>query len=139
MEKEVYTIEEYNERKSQLEIDLVTTSVEVSECNIQVSELETCINFINLFLEHPDKFWINLTGEGKLKLNKVLFPNGLIFENGSYRTPILHPVYKEIEAFITENSNKLTLKRTLSNTLYYIQDFYNALKSIHINYNLNII
>ena len=108
VENEIYTIDEYHERKLAIEANIATSKVELSETNIEVCELETCINYVKMYIENLPKFWIMLSIKDKIKLNCIVFPNGLNYENGAYRTPQLHSIYREIRAISHDESNELT-------------------------------
>jgi site-specific DNA recombinase len=111
LEDGIYQSDEYIERKARLESELLSLEVESSEAMIDAKEMETCINYITKFIEHLPTFWHNLSGKERAKFNQILFPSGLYFENGAYRTPELEPGLQVIVNFSDdqefENSSEL--------------------------------
>lgn len=101
LEDDVYSKEEYIERKSKLEADIINTKIQMTDTNIDQLEFEKCINDSISFLEHLPTFWINLSSINKQKLHKILFGDGIIYDNGVYRTPSINPIFNKIETFDT--------------------------------------
>ena len=94
LEEEIYSLDEYKERKAKLESDLVVEKTVASENNIEEMEMETCINYIIQFLKSLASIWINLSTKKKIELNQLLFPKGLIYRNGAYQTAQMHDAVK---------------------------------------------
>jgi site-specific DNA recombinase len=111
LEESVYSQEEYLERKSKIEAEIINTKIQITNTEIDKSEFEKCINDSITFIEHLPKFWINLSHLNKQKLHKILFGEGIIYDNGTYRTPSLNPIFNEMQTFVEEENSNMTLGR----------------------------
>ncbi len=111
LEDDTYTKEEYHERKLVIEANMVGCKAELSETNMEVAEMETCINYVTKFIEDLPTFWIRLYPKERIKLNNIIFPNGLNYENGAYRTPQTHSIYGEIQSISSAKNDELTSRR----------------------------
>lgn len=56
-------------------------------------DLETAIEYLTHLLWNTSTIWQTSDLQGKQKLQRRLFPNGLIFEKSSFGTPVTHSIY----------------------------------------------
>lgn len=108
LEEGIYTMEEYKQRKAKYNNEILAKQQPLSETKIDIPEFETCMNNARRFIEHLPTFWINLNCQGKIALNNLLFPKGLIWTGKEYRTPAIHPVFKQIEEVVTMSQGNMT-------------------------------
>ena len=56
------------------------------EAKLESYDVEAVLNFAEHVLLNAARLWIELDGEAKQRLQKVLFPQGVTFANGNYKT-----------------------------------------------------
>lgn len=78
---------------SSLDNQIVATTVKLKELVIEDYDAQALINYSAYMLEHLTKIWERSSIAQKATLQKIVFPNGLIRDNQSYRTPELSPLY----------------------------------------------
>lgn len=99
--KGIYTDDEYLAMKDDLETQLTVKKGVVSEKKIDRLEFTTCVQFIKYYFSHMKRVWVDASLEGKLRIGGSMFPNGVIFENGDFRTPQLGRGYALTRAYST--------------------------------------
>jgi hypothetical protein len=57
----------------------------IHETRIDEMDLEAALNFATNALSNAAQFWIQCSPEQKQRFQRVLFPDGLIFDGESYR------------------------------------------------------
>ncbi len=105
------------------QIELIDEELFHANCRIQTNipfqiEIEDHLDFLEVFLKKPSEIWRNATLEVQKQLQVFQFPQGMIYENGIFRTPEMCSFYKEIEVISTSNSPKVTHKNQFANTPY---------------------
>ncbi len=75
----------YKDRDETIKDELLVARVELSENEMDFSDLEASIAFAKVLFRTPDKFWQNITLEVKKSVQWLFFENGLILE---VRTPV---------------------------------------------------
>lgn len=82
----------------------LTKEIELHDMDIEGYEIEAVLAYATHFLSSLKKIWINTPLERKGEFLKIVFPKGLIFENGNYRTPEISPLYEIIGPIFAEKS-----------------------------------
>lgn len=89
-------------------------------------------------LDNLPTFWITLYPKERIKLNNIIFPNGLNYENGAYRTPQTHSIYGEIESISSAKNHEMSLRESISNQFYdSLQHVYSFIKEVNLQPILN--
>lgn len=91
-------------RKEKLEI-----TTEISDLSFENSNLEKRVEKYLCILTKPATLWVSNDYKGKLELQNLLFPSGLLFqrENNDYRTPETNPVIFVMSQLSTDLGGKL--------------------------------
>jgi len=93
----IYTDEEYLEMKEEIQIELATKKSLLSEKAIDKLDINALCTFLKYYLTNLDTIYMKLNPEGWYKMGCSLFPKGIYYENGYYRTPELGRGYKLIK------------------------------------------
>ena len=130
VETDVYSVEKFKEKSKPLVHEIAVKKVSLSETNIDLYDAEECVNYSINFLQLLPKYWISLSVKAKHRLHEVLFPQGLIIENGRVTTKVLAQFYNDIEAISDGNvpsgthdwirTSDLLLRRQLLYPLSYV-------------------
>ena len=94
LEEGIYSPEKYTERISTVDTELTIKTLQLSETNIDIYDYETCISYSLRFISKLPTFWNDLTPLHKSQLQQVLFPEGIVYENGRVTTKHLTFIYK---------------------------------------------
>ncbi len=103
VETDVYSVEKFKEKSKPVLHEIAVKKVSLSETNIDLYDAEECVNYSINFLQLLPKYWISLSVRAKHRLNEVLFPQGLILENGRVTTKALAQFYNDIETISDGN------------------------------------
>ena len=82
----IVSLDEYKEMKAEIDERLAVAQAGVDDNKLQESNLDALLNFAETILLDPVSFWLHCPIDQKQRLQRVLFPEGLTFEDGSYRT-----------------------------------------------------
>lgn len=78
---------------------------------------EDALEFVGEYLQNPGRVWRESSLQVKIRLQVFEFPSGLVFENGTFRTPEISFLFKEKDAFSVSCSHKVHPKDKISNQL----------------------
>jgi hypothetical protein len=75
------------------------------ETRIDEMDLAAALNFATNALSNPAQFWIQCSPEQKQRFQRVLFPNGLVFDGESYRTAETCLAFSYLQAISSGDSS----------------------------------
>ena len=76
----------YKEQLDLLNEEIVLPELEVYETKLEELDIEASLNFATSALSNAAMFWPQCSAKQKQRFQRVLFPDGLIFDGESYRT-----------------------------------------------------
>jgi hypothetical protein len=76
----------YQEQLDLLNEQIALVDIEIYETKVEELDLEAALNFATNALSNAAIFWTQCSWEQKQRFQRVLFPDGLIFDGESYRT-----------------------------------------------------
>jgi hypothetical protein len=76
----------YQEQLDLLNEEITLAELEIYDSKLEELDLEAALNFATSALSNVAAFWIQCSTDQKQRFQKVLFPNGLIFNGETYRT-----------------------------------------------------
>jgi site-specific DNA recombinase len=101
------SIDEYKEMKGELDEELTLTEIRANEARLEEGNLDGLLDFAESILLDPASFWLHCSSGQKQQLQKALFPEGVEFANGVYRTHVtclmfdlLQPIEAEKEELV---------------------------------------
>lgn len=89
--------------KQQLDIienEILNTEISLSTVQESEIDFEEMLEFSVNYLKSPSSVWKEANLDKKLKLQWFQFPQGIVFENGNYRTAETACIFKTKEAFL---------------------------------------
>lgn len=92
--KGIYSDEDYIELKDELASEIAIKNGLLNEKKIEKIDIQTVLEFMVYYLSNLDKIFLKASPELKLKIGCSLLPFGIVYENNSYRTPILGRGYE---------------------------------------------
>jgi hypothetical protein len=66
--------------------EIVLVDLEIYDTKLEELDLEAALNFSTRALSNAALFWTQYSADQKQRFQRVLFPDGLIFDGESYRT-----------------------------------------------------
>ncbi len=58
----------------------------IAQTSLPDNDFEKCVNYVFNSLENLEKLWLESDLDTKQRLQQLVFPKGLVYENGSFRT-----------------------------------------------------
>jgi len=96
----------YQEQLDLLNEEVALTELEIYETKLEELDLEAALNFATSALANAGAFWNQCSSDQKQRFQRVLFPNGLIFDGESYRTAPTCMVFSYLQG-ISEGKSSL--------------------------------
>ncbi|MCU1331225.1 MAG: hypothetical protein JWM08_217 [Candidatus Angelobacter sp.] len=78
----------YQEMRAKLVEDLTLAEMELREAQTEEIEIETVLDYAEMVLTNASNLWITAPSEQKQRLQQVLFPEGVTYAEGNYRTAV---------------------------------------------------
>ena len=101
-----YTKEEFLKRKEEIENELATTKISLSEARIEQFDIEATIEYATLFLSNIDRQWFDISPKLKTRFQKLLFPKGIPYKKGEgFGTSDLGVIFELNNIYIAQKSN----------------------------------
>jgi DNA invertase Pin-like site-specific DNA recombinase len=76
----------YQEQLDLVNEDVALVEIEIYETKLEELDIEAALNFATSALSNAAMFWTQCSADQKQRFQRVLFPDGLIFDGESYRT-----------------------------------------------------
>jgi site-specific DNA recombinase len=117
------TENDFREMKEALEQEILTLEMKVNEARQDEFEIEELLDFSENLLLNAASLWNQSGLEQKQRLQQVLFPEGVSYAGGTYRTSKTNPMFniletipqeeKQLVAHLSSNWNRLLSWLTL--------------------------
>ncbi len=95
----------YKEQVNLLNEEITLAELELHDSKLEELDLEAALNFATNALGNAAAFWLQCSVDQKQRFQKVLFPNGLIFDGESYRTAETCLVFSYLRELSEGNSS----------------------------------
>jgi hypothetical protein len=82
----VLSLDEYKEMKAELDKKLMRAEIDANDTRLKEGDLEGLQDFAESILLDISAFWLRCSVDQKQRLQHTLFPEGLRFADGTYRT-----------------------------------------------------
>ncbi|HST77982.1 MAG TPA: hypothetical protein VLN58_05810 [Verrucomicrobiae bacterium] len=80
--------QEYDEMRAKLVEDLTLAEMELRDAQGEEIEIEAVLDFAEMLLLNASNLWKSAPAEQKQRLQQVLFPEGISYSDGKYRTAV---------------------------------------------------
>ena len=82
-----YSKEEFKERKFEIDNEMAIVRISMNESKIDQMDVEAVIIYATNFVKHLDRQWVDLEGQQRIKFQKLIFPDGVLYFKGEgFRT-----------------------------------------------------
>ena len=68
------------------------------------------MDYAGQVLSNAGKLWIEFNLEQKQRFQRVLFPNGLVFKDGEFRTDVTCPIFNMLQDNLEPEERMATLR-----------------------------
>jgi hypothetical protein len=109
--KGIYTDKEYLAMKEDINNQINTKKGQLNECVLETIDIKSTVEFIRYYFTHFRESWVNATLEGKRYIGCSMFPRGVVFAEGKFRTPELGRGYALTQDLRTLASNRVSPER----------------------------
>ncbi len=103
------SIDEYKEMKGELDEELTLTEIRANEARLEEGDLDGLLDFAESILLDPASFWLHCSSGQKQQLQEALFPEGVEFANGVYRTHVTSLLFDLLQPTEVEKEELVAL------------------------------
>lgn len=115
LEDEIYSPEEYRERKNEIETEISQLRMAIKDTFKNQEELELSLQEMEMALSNVRNMWMQCEDNGIKMFIKNFFPKGIYIENGAVRTPETPLIINTIRTISDPHSTQVTLRLVFSN------------------------
>jgi site-specific DNA recombinase len=87
----------YQTKMEELQNEIAVKQLELNEARIELNDIEACINYCKNFLSNIAKLWLNADVNLKQRLQNLIFPEKIYYENGTFRTTATASIFKRLQ------------------------------------------
>ena len=95
--------------RAKLAEDLALAEMELREAQAEEIEIEAVLDFAQAVLTNASNLWKAAPAEQKQRLQQVLFPEGVTYSEGNYRTAVTCLLFSGVETKADEKSRLVAL------------------------------
>ncbi len=107
--REAVSETDYQQMKRELEQEILTLEMKVNEAKQDEIEIEQLLDFAENLLLDAAGTWDQSGLEQKQRLQQVLFPRGIAYSNGQYRTAATNPMFNMLQQPTAESGQLVAL------------------------------
>ncbi len=105
LENGFYSQDEFKERKAEVENQIATTKISMSECNIDKFDIEAVLAFATNFIGNLGRQWFDLSPTLRPRFQKLVLPEGIPYQREKgFGTAKLGYIYEQNENFCDKQS-----------------------------------
>lgn len=97
MIKGVFDEETYKQKSDEIKNEILVKQIELSEANIELNDIEACLNFCKFFLSNLADLWANADLGLKQRFQKLVFPAEIYYERETFRTTATALIFKHLQ------------------------------------------
>src|SRR5581483_11274530 len=99
----------YQDMRATLAQDLTLAEMELGEAQVEEIEIETVLDFTEMVLLNASNLWKSAPSDQKHRLQQVLFPEGVTYSEGKYRTGATCLLFSGIQTSKTQKEGLVAL------------------------------
>lgn len=88
----------YDRQKLKLEEALTFAEMDLRDAKASECDIEGVLEYAGMVISNAGKLWIEFNLEQKQRFQRVLFPDGLAFKDGEFRTDTTCPIFKLLQS-----------------------------------------
>ena len=105
MIKEVFDEATYRQKAEEINNQILVKRIELNEAEIELNDVEACLNFAKFFMANVTDLWINADLNLKQRFQALLFPDKIFYEDGKFRTTKTALIFKQLQSNPTTKSD----------------------------------
>jgi site-specific DNA recombinase len=105
---------DYDDIKDDLEENKAKTRhlrLELNESHEEEFKIELLLDYADNFLRNLPKFWFNSGPENKVKLQRILFPKGIVYSYPGFSNTELSPLFRLFNTSVSADETVVTPRR----------------------------
>jgi hypothetical protein len=79
--------------------------IEIHDATLEELDIEAAVNYATHALRNAGRFWTQCSADQKQNFQRVLFPKGLVFDGGGFRTATTCIAFSYLRDISDENSS----------------------------------
>lgn len=101
-----YTSEEFKARKEEIENEITTEKISLSESRIDQFDIEAALVYATNFIRDLPRLWFDSVPSSRSRFQKLVFPEAITYDRGiGFRTAKLGCIFELNKQFLAQNSN----------------------------------
>jgi site-specific DNA recombinase len=101
----------YQEQLDKLNEDITLAELEERDAQLDELDIAAAVNFTQYVLLNGARLWTESGPDQKQRLQKLIFPEGVLFADGVYRTTATSMIFLELEKIQAEKEGLVALPR----------------------------
>ncbi len=107
--KRVLDQQTYQEQLDKLNEDITLAEIAEQDGRLEVLDVEAAVEFGQHVLLNAARLWVESGADQKQRLQKVIFPRGVLFSDGVYRTDATSMIFFELEEISSQKERLVAL------------------------------
>ena len=101
--------ETYERQRDKLNEQIVLAEMQERDAKLEGYDVESVLAFAEHVILNASRLWTEFSSDQKQRLQRVLFPEGVSFEGGEFRTSVICPLFKHLQTPEGDKSIMATL------------------------------
>jgi hypothetical protein len=76
----------YDQEFERLDDEIALAALDAYDAKVEELDIQAALNYATNALRNASKFWLQCSSDQKQNFQRVLFPEGLVFDGENYRT-----------------------------------------------------
>lgn len=106
--KGMFSDETLKDEVEKAERKITLAKMELTDMHAEELDINALLAYAYDFIRTVENTWYDAPFEHKLRLQKLIFPDGVEYADGKFSNPRISPLFKLIEVFGTENVSLVT-------------------------------
>ena len=94
--------ETYDFQRDAIRRDIAMTTIEANDAKMTMVDTDGIMAFANFVITNASRLWLDAVPQHKIRLQATLFPEGLRFEDGAFRTAVTCLAFCQLDGFFAE-------------------------------------
>jgi hypothetical protein len=99
----------YREQLDKLTEQLAFAQIEKQDARLEEIDVQAALSFAEHVLVNAARLWAESSSDQKQRLQQLLFPKGVVYGNGSYRTEATSSIFFELGTIQDQNESLVAL------------------------------
>jgi site-specific DNA recombinase len=100
----------YERQRDKVRESLLLAEMDLRDAKVSECDVEGLLEYAGEVISNAGKLWIEFNLDQKQRFQNILFPNGLVFNEGEFRTGVTCPVFNVLQGGMGAEERMATLR-----------------------------